>query len=370
MKDHNAPAPVLDSKDDCLSIEVSTRCNGQCRHCFAHAGGQAHTSLPLEVVRSIITEGYHADYRRLHITGGEPLLWESLFEALDHALNTGYQKITLNTNGSLLSRKTARKLGAYDELSISISLEGPEVLHDRIRGAGSYRQAVRGIENALEADMDLAIFSVAGKSLLAILPYFAHTVYETFPGIQYLTLIQLIAASHPGFDLQDELLAPKDFVELVQTVCILNLCGLHTRLKHSPLAHMVSRQIGMPWVPPTHPLYRPGSLIVMADGNISLSHSGQQSLGQYASGLIQHVLSSDEYRQRVAPDAITCPACRHREICIQNGMHRPSEPNKDLHPEMPYCQRVLDLKPEPYILSNGNKEEITGSGEIHVSRCH
>jgi MoaA/NifB/PqqE/SkfB family radical SAM enzyme len=328
-----------------------------------------YASLPFDVVRNIITEGYHADYRRLHITGGEPLLWESLFEALDHALDTGYQKITLNTNGSLLSRHAARKLAAYDELSISISLEGPEVLHDRTRGAGSYRQAVRGIENALEADMDLAIFSVAGKSLLEILLYFAHTVYETFPGIQYLTLIQLITTSRPGFDLQHELLTPEDFLELVQTVCILNLCGLHTRLKNSPLARLVSRQIGIPWVPPTYPLHRPGSLIVMADGNINLSHSGRKGLGKYAPGMIQSVLSSEEYRQAVAPDAITCPTCRHRKICIQYGMQRPSEANKDLHPEVPYCKRVLDLKPEPYIISNGNKKEITGSGEIQVSRC-
>jgi hypothetical protein len=67
----------------------------------------------------------------------------------------------------------------------------------------------------------------------------------------------------------------------------------------------------------------------------------------------------------VAPDKFTCPACQYRDLCSENGMVRPSEPNLDLDPEVPYCKRVLDLKPEKYKTSNVKKREMTGTGEYH-----
>ena len=157
MKADIAPAQFAADIDDCLSIEVTTRCNGKCRHCFAQAGVSTYVSLAPDVAKNIISEGYHTDYRQLHITGGEPLLWDGLFETLDYAFNIGYQKITMNTNGRCLTGKTAQRLAAYKGLSISVSLEGPQELHDRIRGDGSYRQAVRGIDRALDASIDLHV---------------------------------------------------------------------------------------------------------------------------------------------------------------------------------------------------------------------
>lgn len=332
------------ARDDCLGIEVTTRCNGQCLHCFAHAGISQHASLPLGVVKNIIAEGYRAGYRQLHITGGEPLLWKGLFDALDYAFEIGYDKISMNTNGTSLNREIAKRLAVYEGLSISVSLEGPQNLHDRIRGKGAYGRAVRGIERALEERIDLVIFSVACRSLLGVLPHFVDAVYRGFPGIQYLTLIQLIATTKNGFALSGELLEPQDFIELVQTVCILNLSGFYTKVKNSPLARLVSELIGMPWVPPTYPLYRAGSLFVMADGNLRLAHSRKDSLGKYAPGMIQNVLSSDRYRCALTQDQSTCCACKHTDLCSQHGMSRPTEPHMDLYPEVPYCRRVLDLK--------------------------
>jgi MoaA/NifB/PqqE/SkfB family radical SAM enzyme len=330
-------------RDECLSIEVTTHCDGHCRHCFALTGVSKRSSLNLDVVKKAVKEGYNSAYRRLHITGGEPLLWKDLIAALDYAFGVGYQKISLNTNGKFLTPEVARRFAAYPELSISVSLEGPEVLHDRIRGDGSYTGAVAGIDNALEAGVDLAIFTVAGKSLLCVLPQFVDEVYQRFAGIKYLTLIQLIAATDNGFALREELLGPEDFLQLVQTAGLLNLAGLRTNLKNSPLARVVSTLIDMPWVPPSYPLYREGSIIVMANGTIGLAHSQRDSLGQYAPGMIQQVLASDEYRCAVAPDRSICPACKYTELCRENGMLRPAARHMDLQPEVPYCKRVLAM---------------------------
>ncbi len=142
-----------------LSIEVTTDCNSPCPHCFARAGILEHTSLPFDLVKAISAEGYHTGYRHLHVTGGEPLLWEGLFDLLDHAFKLGYETVFLNTNGTLLTGYVNRRLAEYSGLTISVSLQGPEALHDRIRGVGSYRRTIQGIEKALDEGSGIIIFT-------------------------------------------------------------------------------------------------------------------------------------------------------------------------------------------------------------------
>ncbi|MHC4105311.1 MAG: radical SAM protein, partial [Planctomycetota bacterium] len=150
-----------------LSIEVTTHCNSSCPHCFAHAAIAKHASLSPDLVREIIFEGYTAGYRHLHITGGEPLLWKGLFAVLEYGFNLGYKAVFMNTNGTLLTKDIARRLAENDGLSVSVSLEASQSFHDHLRGKGSYRQTLQGIDNALDAGIEVFIFTTAPKPLLA-----------------------------------------------------------------------------------------------------------------------------------------------------------------------------------------------------------
>jgi MoaA/NifB/PqqE/SkfB family radical SAM enzyme len=287
-------------------------------------------------------EGYQLGYRHLHITGGEPLLWKGLHEAIDDAFCMGYKSVFMNSNGTLLSKDFIRRLSGHDGFSISVSLEGPQPLHDKVRGHGSYRQTERGIRKALEAGMDLCIFTTVTQSLLAALPRFIDDLYEKLPKIKHFSLIQLIRVKDDVFDLADELLDPKDFLELVRMVFRLNTYGHKTEVLNNPLAVVVSRIFGIPLIPPVLPLCRPGHLIVTADGNIALAHSAPHRFGTYKPGMIEKVLSSQAYRMAVGRDKTLCPSCAHAELCKENGMLGPSEWYRDMHPAIPFCKRVLD----------------------------
>ena len=83
-------------------------------------------------------------------------------------------------------------------------------------------------------------------------------------------------------------------------------------------------------------------MIVMADRNMALSHSTRDSFGKYVPGMIKKVLVSDEYRKAVAPDETVCPSCKYAELCMENGMVRPSEWYWDMYTKVPYCKRVLN----------------------------
>jgi len=342
MKGNTAEEICLGVGQEALSIEVTTRCNGSCLHCFARSGISRCSSLPVDLVKEILVEGYDAGYRHLHITGGEPLLWEGLFETLEYGFGVGYKTIFINTNGSLITEVISKRLAGYNSFSMSISLDGPEHLHDRIRGKGSHSRTMRGIEKALNAGNHLTIFTTVTKSLLPMLPHFADDLYKKFPTINCLILIQLIRITNGAFALSEELLEPEDFVRLVRMVAFLDVGGLRTIVKKNPLANIVSKMLEMPWIPPVPPLYGEGCMIVMANRHIGVVHSNRNSLGTYRPGMIGKVLASDGYRRTVAPDENTCPSCKYAQLCKENGMVRPSEGYGDLYADTPYCRRVLD----------------------------
>jgi MoaA/NifB/PqqE/SkfB family radical SAM enzyme len=326
-----------------LCIEVTTRCNSSCLHCFARSGMPRRSSLPVDLVKGIMVEGRDAGYRHLHITGGEPLLWEGLFGTLDYGFGAGYETIFMNTNGTLITEEIGRRLAAYgSSFSMSISLDGPEALHDHIRGKGSHKRTIRGIEKALNGGNDVTIFTTATKSLLPKLPAFVDDLYKKFPAITYLVLIQLIRTADEPFVLSGELLEPGDFVRLVRIVALLSLCGLRSIVKKNPLANVVSKMLEMPWIPRVPPLYREGCLIIMADRHMSVVHSNRNSLGRYGPGMIRKVLASEAYRRTVAPDEVACPSCKYTQLCRENGLIRPSQGYGDLTVDIPFCRRVLD----------------------------
>jgi len=332
----------LDFGEELLSIEVTSHCNIECLHCFVHGERPKRSSLSLDVVKGIIVEGHSEGYRHLHITGGEPLLWKGLYEALDYAFYSGYETVLINSNGILLSREACSKFSEHNGLLISVSLEGSEAIHNSIRGEGSHRMTVQGIEKALDRGIKLVIFTTAYKCFLPELPRFAGDLYERFPSIKYLTLIQLMRIKDSPFSLSDELLEPKDFLRLVQIASLLNLLGLRTDILNDPLVNVVSKQLKMPWLRRSPPMNRAGSIIIMADGNMRLSHFSQDTFGKYRPGMIRKVVSSGAYRKFVAPDEKTCPSCQYAELCKASGMVQPSESGGSLYSKVPYCRRVLD----------------------------
>lgn len=328
-------------QSESLSVEVTTRCNSACSHCFVRARSSWRSSLTADLVRTLVREGYALGYRHLHITGGEPLLWNGLPGILDHVFAIGYRSVFLNTNGLLLTARVARELAAYSGLAVSVSLQGPRRLHESIRGAGSYDRALRGIANAANACLPVYVFTSVGRRLLPELPSFAEGLFNDFPDIRNLTVIQLIRVPSDVFDLSGEVLRPNDFLRLVCTVSLLNLYGLRVDILNNPLAAVASRALGLPRSYETPPLYRPGSIMITADRLVTLDHSTTDHFGVYEPGILSDIISSDQYQQAVSEDRLACKDCDHSPLCRMEGMVRPSEWYRDMFPQIPYCRRVL-----------------------------
>jgi hypothetical protein len=195
--------------------------------------------------------------------------------------------------------------------------------------------------------------------MLPAIPRFVKEIYEKFNGINSVTFIQIIRVKNDLFDLSKELLDPKEFLEFIQQVALLNLYGLRVEILNNPLAQVVSKIIDMPWIPRSQALQRPGDIFITANQDITLSHSSLDSFGKYAPGKIAEVLNSKKYSDAVAPDEKICPACKYYILCKQNGMVHPSEWFRDMNPGVLYCKRVLNT-------AYSQRPENRFSGEIDI----
>jgi MoaA/NifB/PqqE/SkfB family radical SAM enzyme len=114
-----------------LQVHPSWRCNLACAHCYSSSGPQAREELRLELLLGCLDDAYELGYRRLAVSGGEPLLYAGLPQLLAHARALG-MATSITTNGMLA---TARRWAPVATLLdvCAVSIDGTADEHDAIR---------------------------------------------------------------------------------------------------------------------------------------------------------------------------------------------------------------------------------------------
>jgi len=91
-----------------------------------------------------------------NVTGGEPFLRDDLSRIL-RSLRQNNFEISLLTNGTLIKGREAAMLADIPVKRVQVSLEGPEKVHDVIRGTGSFQSAIRGVSHLLLKDIKVTL---------------------------------------------------------------------------------------------------------------------------------------------------------------------------------------------------------------------
>lgn len=120
-------------------LHVTNRCNLRCSHCFVDFSGAAE--MPPARYRELGREMGHIMW--LDISGGEPFLRTDLTGIIS-SFNS--EVVQIPTNGSMpeLIHERTREIvrSTKAKVALSISIDGLEALHDRIRGKpGSWKKA-------------------------------------------------------------------------------------------------------------------------------------------------------------------------------------------------------------------------------------
>jgi MoaA/NifB/PqqE/SkfB family radical SAM enzyme len=133
-----------------MAIEVTYRCNLKCEMCYERrqmeqlkVSPDKQQELSLEEIKHIIDQT--PLWCLIIFTGGEPFCRRDILDILDYA--TRHRRCHIVTNGALITPKIAQTLVEMKLLSIGISIDGDEAIHDQLRGIpGTYRRAINAMK--------------------------------------------------------------------------------------------------------------------------------------------------------------------------------------------------------------------------------
>lgn len=129
-----------------LYLILTERCPNTCTYCGYRdsIGNRALASreMSLDQIRSLLKEAAGMGCRKVHVTGGEPLIRPDIGAIVDAAKGAGLY-VGLSTSGVGLSARIDRLDGV--DLAF-VSVDGPPEVHNPNRGKADYETAVKAVE--------------------------------------------------------------------------------------------------------------------------------------------------------------------------------------------------------------------------------
>lgn len=158
-----------------LEIEVTKRCNLNCKHCYV--GRNQAVDLDDELIKKTIIQANDMKVNRLVLTGGEPLLHKRIFEFATFARDIGFPDVALLTNGTLLTEEIAEKCKVFS--GIQMSLDGLPNKLGALR-KNYFAQLENAIALLQKSDIQITLYVTINKSnLMSIKDSIAYALGKT-----------------------------------------------------------------------------------------------------------------------------------------------------------------------------------------------
>lgn len=214
-----------------IQWHLTEKCNLRCKHCY-QTGGRTE-ELTLQEVKAVVSEfedtlkawsdAYDISFSSsFNITGGEPLLRQDILRTIETIARPGFD-IYLLSNGTLINREISAALAGMGVKGVQVSMEGPEDVHDSIRGKGSFSSAVKGIGNLLEAGLNVtmnATLSEVNSGDFLSLSELAASL-----GVQKLGFSRLVPSGR-GLGLLDKMIGREKVREIYEKIFSIKTEGL------------------------------------------------------------------------------------------------------------------------------------------------
>jgi MoaA/NifB/PqqE/SkfB family radical SAM enzyme len=137
--------------------EATMRCNLHCEFCYVgtllNIEGEWRQELPLETLRRAFPD---QDGLQVSLTGGEIFMRKDILGVMDVFREKGYVCGYLTTNGTIINEQRADALAELASAGflkhISVSIDGPNELHDKARGVdGTFVRTAAGLKRLQQA---------------------------------------------------------------------------------------------------------------------------------------------------------------------------------------------------------------------------
>lgn len=151
-----------------IDIEVSSRCQIDCDHCFRQYMDIGEDGfMPFEMYKRIVAEaGRYGLFTLKFSMRGEPLMHPDIIEMVKFAKKSGIKEVWINTNGGLLTERLIRGLLTAGVDWITVSFDGLGEYYEAVRKPLKYEdqleklKLLRRIRDELGANTFLNVQSI------------------------------------------------------------------------------------------------------------------------------------------------------------------------------------------------------------------
>ena len=195
-----------------VAWETTAACNLKCSYCRACASAlPEEDELTTDEAQSFI-DSITPLQPMLILSGGEPLLRPDIFQLARYAVARGL-RVSLATNGTLLTSQIADEIAASGIGRVSISLDGATAeTHDENRGRGCFEAATKGLEY-LHGKVDFQInFTITKRNESEIFEVFRLAETAGAVALHFFFLVPT------GRGRVDDLITPKRQEELLREI--------------------------------------------------------------------------------------------------------------------------------------------------------
>lgn len=148
-----------------ITVEVTHRCNLQCRHCHIGANGRAEDMDTAEALR-LFDQAAALGVRRVYFTGGEPTVHPDLLRMMAAVTQRGME-LGLISNGFSLDRGLARELKEVGVKVVAVSLlrSDAKAFDDFTRTPGAFAAAARALASLKEVGVPRVVMLTIGSQV-------------------------------------------------------------------------------------------------------------------------------------------------------------------------------------------------------------
>lgn len=254
--------------------EITLKCDLACNHCGSRAGHARKRELTTDECKDLVRQLARLGCREVTIIGGEAYLRKDWVEIIREVRANGMDS-TMTTGARNLTEERVKAAAEAGLQGVSVSIDGLEATHDKIRGFhGSYRAAIEAIgrlkRHGITVGCNTQINALSWKQLPQIMDNIIAAGSTHWQ-------VQLTVAMGNAVDHDDMLLQPYQLDELYPMLANLYHQGLERGLLMVP-----GNNIG--YFGPYEHLWRGGP---DRTGHWIGCNAGQNTIGIEADGTIK-----------------------------------------------------------------------------------
>ncbi|CAM2010597.1 radical SAM/SPASM domain-containing protein [Acanthopleuribacter pedis] len=211
--------------------EITLKCNLACAHCGSRAGDSRVDELSTAEAFDLIHQMADLGIKEVSLIGGEAFLRKDWLDLATEITRVGMRP-TMTTGGFGISERTAERMAEAGIRGVSVSVDGLEAVHDKLRGRkGSWKQVFQTLAHFRKVGIPFGCNTQINRLSAPQFPLLYQTLLDA--GVSFWQ-IQLTVPMGNAVESNQILMQPWELVDLYPMLAWLSKTGHAEGLQIQP----------------------------------------------------------------------------------------------------------------------------------------